>query len=653
MKRFRSSISAISLVTTGILLLMAVSIMTIAQFSFFSTLHDAEGARGNWFLMGRVQEYFDYLIQGKSPLKTGLFKQTEKLEGIEQAYSFDIKRIGKDLYSLTASMNWKNQVPLKITVEFSRLNLFNYVWFYNCDKTADIVQDMIVVGDIAVRGNLTINSTDGGSSLYWYSSPSYTPKIEYSQNPPEMKPIYFEKDLQEMVQAQYLSANFTPRDVPYSASLSKNETLATVIPPGFASVWQNYIRYVEPSWMIRDLAFFDTKSIINTVSSWKELLAFGNGYMTRFPVDSSLIYHVYVKKTGSNAKYQLIFTPDYAYYYGPQGPDMFFGVENKRLVLKASEKAIPLFFPEEAYRFFGYYGIGSVLWSYISLDEEVDTVYLEEATPENHLLQGVDYDYYPAQKVVKILTSAFYKKYTQDIGKGDSQKMGFNFKSMNGRIFFYLGGKRTTAFSSFGDQVIFDNPPSLGTAVQVVQDPPPFFLKKAPPGENCGVFIDLNEEAVSLDLGEIQNYPQNGVIMATVPLIIKGTAHSPLVIISTRNIYLININPEKTGEPVMVVSGSGVWLYRPKMPTKSDLYKCIVYTPLDDLYSISESGEYNNYPVTVYGSVIYTGEGVHNAMKIPMFEKNYIYYRGILNYLDKEPFSYFPMPVDIRSIKKD
>ncbi|OHD54065.1 MAG: hypothetical protein A2Y33_10125 [Spirochaetes bacterium GWF1_51_8] len=653
MKRLRSSITAVSLVTVGVLLLIAVSVMTIAQFSFFNTLHDAEVSRGYWFLQGRIQEYFDYIIQGKSPLKLGAFSQSEKIDGKDQLYTFEIKRISKDLYSLNAQMNWKNQAPVRITVEFSRLNLFDYVWFINSDKSASIVQDMIVVGDIATKGKLSVISEDGGSSFYWYTAGAYIPKIEYSGEAPDMNPVYFERDLADMINDQYLSVNSSPKEISFSQSMVKNATLSTIVPPSFASIWQSYYRYVEAAWIIRDYSFHDTKHVVNSMTSWKELVGFGNGYTTRFPVDTDLVYHVYVKKTSSGLKYQNIVSPDYAYYYGPQGPDMFFGVENGRLILKGSEMPVQLFFPEEAYRLFGYYGIGAKLWSYISLDETVDMVFLEEPIFANHLLPGSDFDYYPYEKMVKLTTPAFYKKFTQDIGRGDGNTMAFNFVPGMGRIYFYVGGMRTVALSSFGEQVMFETPPFPGADVQVVQDPPAFYLKKSPPPEGTGVFIDLNEEAVLLDLDAIQNYPQNGVIMATVPLIVKGTARSPLAIISTRNIYLININPNKKGEPVLIASGAGVWLYRPKEPTKSDLFKVAIYTPLDELYPVSESGELNNYPVTIYGSVIFSCEFAQNAMSLPMFEKNYIYYRGIRDYLDKEPFSYFPMPVNIQSVKKN
>ena len=165
-----------------------------------------------------------------------------------------------------------------------------------------------------------------------------------------------------------------------------------------------------------------------------------------------------------------------------------------------------------------------------------------------------------------------------------------------------------------------------------------------------GIFIDKEEKVIRLHLPSIQNYPKNGVIFSKQPMLITGKTSQPLVILCTENVYLENINAGDDGEPIFVASDKGVWIYQRNYAAQNPINKCLIYTPLNDLMTVYDDGTINNPPITIYGSVFFSGERESDVMDMDLFEKNFIYFDGIKDYLTKPPFSYFPFPIKIQQV---
>jgi hypothetical protein len=268
-------------------------------------------------------------------------------------------------------------------------------------------------------------------------------------------------------------------------------------------------------------------------------------------------------------------------------------------------------------------------------------------------MEGRDFKFDSSSKKIKMLLDEFYRDFTFKIGTGDGRNKTFSVNKILDRLYFYIGGKRTEGFNLFPDRVEFYKPPEYGSEVMVMRALPFFYIKKTAPAEGTGIFTDREEESVILDLSAIQNYPKYGVIMSHMPLIIKGEAAQPLVIISKENIYMENINPENQGKPVAVISKKGVWLLKSNDRKNSGIYKCIIYSPLKGLYTIDDNGGISDQERMIYGSLYFTFENENGAMDLNIFNNSVIYYAGINEYIRQKPFSLFPAFLDIRMVRRN
>lgn len=650
-KKLKSSVSVVAMVTTIILLLLSASLVNMVYFSMMNSEREAEIQRGRWFLEGRVQEYFDTIIVGRESATPGKFQFKEKIENKEQSYQLEIRR-RRNNYMLIASMKWKNKYRVEQAIEFSQLNLFDYVLFFNGNRTINLKKNMIVAGKIGVKGTLSIQNNIG-NTLYYCLLPQLIPTIEFSGEKPIITPFYFNSELNELLKSPFPSYNYEAVKINKEQVLKRNTMLNNIKLPTFDAIWSAYTKYKDVAWTITDDDFFDTKAIINPLTSEKELIAFGDGFSTSYDAGTDNVKNVYLKKTFQNYKYQNIFSTEYSYYYGAENKNKYFQTENGILYLKASMRTVPILLPEETFRIFGRFYLSGEDWSMISRDERIANLYFNRAQPNSELLNGIDYELYFHQKYISILSEAFYKRHTWLIGTGTGTKFSFPVGNLKGRNYIYNDGQRTTAFSGYGNTLVFNTPPANGAMILGMNDPPQIYFRKSPPDENTGIFIDRVDNAVIIDLSEIQNYPEHGVIISTFPVYVKGTASQPIAIISSEAIYVESINEQPDSEPVMLVSRTGVWIYRLSQATTTPaLHKVFIYSPLKGLYTITDTGEWSDTPINIYGTVIFNYENAEGAMDLDLFEKNYIYYRGIQKYITTEPFSIFPLPVNIETVRR-
>lgn len=649
-KRLSASVSVIALVSVTILLLIALILIQLLTFTAGDMDRSAEVLRSRWFLEGRVNEYFDGLMNGDFSLSTGEFTFVEPIDGEEQRYTFDVSE-EDGIYTVDLFMRWKDRYNTEQSIRFSRLNFFDYVLFFNTDVSISLEEDLLVYGDIAARGSLSIDNN--GHNFYSYVQNDFVPQFDYLSDSPTISPSFFTNSIIGLFERPYI--DFTVGKISLSASKMKDQNLSleNLKLPSFVQIWNAYADFADSSYVLSEIPSRKSRTIVNYMSGEKELIGYGNGNSTQFKTDREEMLYVYIKSISSGNLIQEIGSLDYAYYSaGTLNSSPFYELENGFLTLKASSEPVQLTLPEDALNSYGGYLLKTEGYRFISLDESLKYLYFDTPYRANRLIKGVDFDYYPSLRWAKITSKAFFYEHSFDLGTGDGKTTSFDFFSPSGSYAIYNGDEKTKNYSIIGSSIVFDSAPSAGNEIHMLYDLPELYFQKEPPSDGTGVFLDLEEDCRVLDLDEIQNYPSHGVIYSYVPILVKGSADEPLVVLSKENIYVQNINPEGSGSPVMLISESGIWAYRPTGITQNPLNKCILITPLNSIYTVYESGLVRNPPMTIWGSVFFTGEG-GSTMEYDTFGKNYLYYEDIALFLDTEPFSLFPLPIELLQIRRD
>ncbi len=649
-KKYRSSVTITALVTTSVLMIIGTALINLVYFSMTSSERESENLRARWFLEGRVQEYFDGMLSGEILPRSGKFRYQEKIDNRNEIYNLDLRESQGKFY-LHASMRWKGRYNTEQLVEFTRLNLFDYTLFFKGKNEVKLDQNMLVYGNIGVIGELRIDTlSDAG--LYIYADSKYTPYLSYAGPKPSINPTFFNNPMADLLENALINLDFSQQRVSESSFYQSRAALKDIHFPTFDDIWKAFAPFYDQSWYITDPTFFDTLGIVNYVSSEKELVGLGTGSATRFDVFGKKFHYVYVKNNIPDWELQNINGIEYAYFSGYQNRTQFFTIERGQLALKASETAVSILLPEDAYRTYGGFYLSGEGWSFISKSETIDQLYFNTVQLTARLLPGIDFYYHPADRFIEITSDSYFRQHSQTIGIGSGNQSTFSFYNYGGRVYLYEGMNRTSEFNSVMGNLVFNSPPAPGVPIRAIINPPIMFVKKAPPADGAGIFVDKSEEAIILDLDEMQNPPENGVIMANYPLVIRGTANVPLAIINSENIYIENLNPDDNGKPVMLVSRRGVWLYRQSDKSDNKINTCIIYTPLNGLYLVSETGDFQNPPINIHGSVIFSGEYSHGAMDVEIYSKNFFYDHKILDYVKSYPLSLFPLPVEVMSVRR-
>lgn len=649
-KRLRGSVTVTAMVTTTVLLLIGTALINLVYFSMTTSERESEILRGKWFLEGRVQEYFDGVMSGDTVPEPGKRRYQEQIEGRKESYTLEIQ-LKQGSYRLHAAMRWKNRYNIEQAIDFSRLNVFDYAVFFRGNNEFRLDQNMLVFGNVGVQGNLKILNRPG-ARLYFYADQEFSPSVFYSGEQPVLDADFFDNSLPELIARPSINIDFNLRSLNSRQFLRSQTGFKDVKMPTFDDIWKAFSPYYDSAWFINDTTFFDTEEIVNYVSSEKELLAFGNGSATRFDAYGRKFFHVYIKSPVQSYEIQNISSVDYAYFTGYNNRSQFFGVERGTLILKASEQAISILLPDEAYQRFGTFLLKGPEWSFLSRSEYPEQVFLNSVQPFARLLPGVDFYYNPESRSIEIISEAFYRSHTDTLGYGSGNQSTYSYKNYGGRVYIYQGWERSAGFTTYLGTLVFDAPPRDGIPIRALINPPILFMKKAPPADGSGIFVDRSEEVLILDLDEIQNYPQQGVILANYPLLIRGTAQSPLAIICSENIYIENLNPSQEGEPVLLASRRGVWVYRRSDQSENPIHGALIYSPLRALYTVLETGDFANPPVSIHGSAVFSGDYAWGTMDMAPFAKNYFYDIRIPRYMKTPPFSYFPLPIEVQSIRR-
>jgi hypothetical protein len=646
--KIRASVSVIALVTVSILLLIGVGITNMVYFSMTSSSRDFEVTRGRWFLEGRVEEYFDAVISGSKELRPGQLVFKERIDGRNQEYRFEISK-NSAAYTLHATMRWKDRYTIEQSIEFRRRNAFEYAFFLAGDKDVEITRDMLFSGRVGFTGSWSVREKN--DQHVWGDGHTV---FEYADAVPVFSPRYSEIPVRDILKNPNGVFNLSRMDPPADA-FRKDPALTEMRLPSFDAVWKTYTSMADPSWIIDESTMFDRYKVLNALTSEKELIAFGDGFSTRFPIEGQDVRNVYLMQTASDARFQMVPSLDYLYFRGPENRSAFFMTKGKELQLLASQNAVSMNMPEESLGELSYFGFKGGYYCYLSKDEGVSEVFFEEPDGKHRLVEGVDYEYEKDRLALHILSAAFMRKHSTLLGKGDGKRINFPFQNMGRIMYIYVGGKRSTSYSLGRNTIVFTTAPDPGVEVRTFFDPPRVIVKKAPPGPSVGVFIDKIDDCVVLNLDQIQNPPARGVIISTQPLLIKGTTRSPLAIITSESIYIESVNPSfDDAAPVLLASGKGVWIYRRPEDSASPINKCFIYSPLSGIYTVLSTGDIQNPPVNIWGSSVFTEEKNTGVIVTSgTFEKNFFYWNDAREWLNRDPFVSFPFSLDVLRVRRN
>ncbi len=641
MFKVKSSTLVSVLVAISIFSLIILVILTQIAFFGLNYRRDLNVKEGEWFLQGRVQEFFDALINGGSHFSEGRFDFTYKNENEMIPYTIEIDRKQKNLNSLKASLKWKNKYDISYLYEYLFFPLYDYVLFYGKDYDSTLGSSVFISGKIGSYGDWKA-AAQKDYQIYLYRDSS----MDYFQNMPDLKALTFTNSPHSL----FSNKNFTFPSALFPSSIRFSRQTEKVNLPTIEKIWNVFSHYKDSAFIIDRGMGLPVKKIVNPFLSEKDLIGIGDGVTTRFSIDRPSINRVYIKKITKNSDKNKV--PSLVYSYGEGDINKgFFQVINKKIHLKASEEILPIIVPNEAYGDLGTVYLRGKDYSAIGAAENIENLFIVRVNLVNELIEGSDFEYYPETGELRFISTKFFHDYVEHIGTGDGVRKTFPLTHFSIPI-IYVGKKRVDARIG-GGIIELTTPPPYGADVLGFR-PPPLFIKKYPPMPNDGVYIDKEEEACILDL-DLSSPPRYGVIFSKLPLIVKGEAAFPTAILSTENIYLENINSKREGKPVLIISGKGVWAFQNTNENSIILNRVYICSPLDGIYLVKGKEEMPDPTINIFGGAFFSMEKNDFKMENLRFLKANFFYDSFLTNdieLENTPFMYFPRPFLIKKIMR-
>lgn len=431
------------------------------------------------------------------------------------------------------------------------------------------------------------------------------------------------------------------------------------------------LRYAKENWIIKDFSpFFRTRYIVNPFTLEKTLIGIGDGQHSEFTyipkeLKISRIYYYPISEEVERNK--IIPEPLEALdAYGSVYPKEFF--EAKEGKLKLLTKPFEIILPLNAMEELNVIKLAGDNWSIVSKYNPIKAFYIEVPDEAHRLNLGEDIKYIPTQKRVIIISERVRDKIYSFLGDGNGFTKVFRCGKEPKCIF--VGGKKVgeDGWEYRQGFVYFKEPPQYGQKVYALLDPPKLYVQKGLPEQGIGIFTDKIEKVVELNLSELYNLPDNGIIISHKPLYIYGNALKPVLIYSLENVYLGNINADSLEpKPVFIISTKGVWSYSLLPTDEQVLYNVYIYTPLDGLYRVSEveiEGQEEVGKTTLVGSLFILGKYKNKLINISLDPnaKNFVFtfqnpyvnntyiYMSLGVYRWEPPFLFFPPFVKLLSL---
>lgn len=229
---------------------------------------------------------------------------------------------------------------------------------------------------------------------------------------------------------------------------------------------------------------------------------------------------------------------------------------------------------------------------------------------------------------IEIQSDDVKERYYVFLGIGDGIRNKFRISKDINPQKVYVGGKEVGGFFVENFELVLQNPPAEGEEILIMKKIPKIFIQKSLPPNGIYLFSDKTENCAVIDFDKIQNLPKNKIIFSYLPLIVRGSPNESVIVISTENVYIDNINNTQNPKTVAIISSKGVFLSE----TTEAIRNVIIVSRLDGLYRITPfriddiSMERSKW---VFGTVILTGELMNE--KLHSNESNNYY---IISYED-------------------
>lgn len=614
-------------------------LLNLIFFSLQSSVRDLEREKAEWFLEGRIQDYFDALMTGKRMPENGNFDVQTDTDDDRQTLEFKTVRADANSYRLSVSLFWKNRYRVSRTVQYRWMNLSDYTLFFNGPVVLPGIFPIFTDGKIVLNDQVD------------FMTPSF-PLSFLSRSPYRAEVNTFFSKIPRINSFHWNTIIDSIQTVPVmeSGGIAMTRTSdRPVIIPDFNTVRETFSKSLPNYWSIDQNSFYPRIMIKNALSSEKTTIGYGDGYSVQFSVPPGYEGPIFIRKRIKGTTSGPIDTYRYSYSHGTGNRNLT-GFRQNRVYLNASVDLVKLKIPAEAFQKPGTISLQDDKWSVLSIDEDIDSIYLNNPSVNNELHRGTDY--LVTNGSLKILSDAFRLTSAFFIGMGNGKQKVFPLKSPfteNTKII--LGDQESHDFNLFGNRVQFQSAPPPGIIIKGF-NPPDVFLKKKPPAENTMVMIDLQENAYILDLDKTQNLPSDGLILSTAPLLIRGECRTPLVVISSENIYIETLNPKNTGEPVLLASHKGIWVRGNPNENTVFLNNCFLYSPLPLLPCIGIDGQPKNIELHVYGSAIFTSENTTGVMKHAVLSGYFFFSPIVQETFSRPPFSLFPKTLTIDSLTR-
>ncbi|MCX7883279.1 MAG: hypothetical protein N2314_08670 [Brevinematales bacterium] len=552
-KHLTGSVTVVALVAVTLLFLVSMMITTLVQSGFLQTERSAKKNKTRWFLEGQIAKWFSQWEEGLP--SSGKWRWDTPSGKGELVWE-----IGQTNWVLEAK-GGEGISRSEIVLEGVVSPLFSTTVFWVYPVTFSLHAPWEIRGSVA----LSPESEVATNTYAW-----------------QIKGGCLLGDARE--------ARFFP-------AVSK-----TILPEvwekrvDFGSLWRIARQMVREPWLITEEGMAMVREIVNPLHPDKIFL--GSGKTTfSFPFRWQAQMGVYIrKKKDTSGDWK-----EFLYYRGAQREQVVGVDEENTLVLHLSrdpylKQELPLVeLPSEAWERLGEVLLEGKDTSLLSREEEVwafrvgGRYYFEES----------DFVYEKSQKRIRIFSGEFFRRHVIDVAIANGVSKEYTLPSVRGKVIVYVDGERVWNYRRTQTRLIFDTAPSPGSRIQLLRGIEDFALYKKPPTAEQAVFVDRVERCVVLDLENMENLPENGVVYATLPLLVRGTAREPVAIVGEASLYVENINPHG-GAPVVLASRVGVWLWQTESSPRI-LKNVVVISPLAGLYTVGETF----VPATVEGVGIF------------------------------------------------
>ena len=358
--------------------------------------------------------------------------------------------------------------------------------------------------------------------------------------------------------------------------------------PPFKMVYSSLLAQSEPQFRFLNGDRGSLKSVMipNSKLLAKDLIGVGNGSSFIFPYTprARKIQQIYFKKVRNGQPLDSIRIDPVA--DADSIGFRFFNARMGRLYLPAGSSKVYLQLQKDAYSSLGRVQYGTINRSYCSVDHPFAKFYLDTISELQPYIEGTHYRVDYLHKEIEFLDSDLIAKYYSFLSeRGDGQKLGFTVPLSLRYKYVYVNGKLDEGVKREGETLFFSTPPPNNALIGfLVKEPRLYGLRQVPPA-GVGVFVDKIVRALRVDLGQMQHYPSKGLIVSDQPLYVTGSASFPVTIVSSKDVYIDNINRSADDpKPVGIVSGKAVWVHNVTM--KSNINKRVyIFSQADRLYT--------------------------------------------------------------------